>query len=428
MIASNSNSWRATKLKFVGRVVGGSTPESGRPEYWDGPVVWLTPVDLGNEGNDAIKTSKRAITEAGAKNAGLELLPVGSVVFSTRAPIGSVGLLACEAVTNQGCKALVPDVRELDSRFCFYLAIDSADKLQSLGLGTTFVELSTYALKNLPALLPTVAEQRRIVTYLDEQTTKIDRLMEMRRRQMDLLKEQRAALIQQAVTRGINPNVEIKYSGLSWLGEIPVNWQVKRFHHVIDFKEGPGIMAVDFHEDGVPLIRISNLRPDGLDWSERTCLDPQLASTKWAHFKVKPGDLLISSSASMGLVSEVDELSTGAIPYTGIIRLRSASAKLTKQFIKLFVGSGLFATQISMFQTGSTIQHFGPLHLRRMVLAVPPLDEQKEIVEYVQRESARHEQLLSAYVRQLEVLTEYRSSLIRECVTGQRSIPGELNA
>ncbi|MCY2987445.1 MAG: restriction endonuclease subunit S [Planctomycetota bacterium] len=190
-----SNNWRPTKLKFVGRVVAGGTPDSGNPDYWDGPVPWLTPVDLGNELNDAITRSKRTLTEAGVRAAGLERLPIGSVVVSTRAPIGSVGLLACEAVTNQGCKALVPDTHRLDSRHGFYLALDSAETLQSLGLGTTFAELSTYSLKNLTVMLPPLAEQPRIAGYLDELTGKIDRLLGLRRRQMELLREQRSSLI-----------------------------------------------------------------------------------------------------------------------------------------------------------------------------------------------------------------------------------------
>ncbi len=109
--------WCETKFKFVSRIISGSTPESGNPDYWDGPITWLTPVDLGNRGSDAICDSARRLTLAGVKAAGLEILPSGTIVISTRAPIGSVGLLACEATTNQGCKAVVPGERLIDSKF-----------------------------------------------------------------------------------------------------------------------------------------------------------------------------------------------------------------------------------------------------------------------------------------------------------------------
>ena len=199
MNTSNSLNWLSTKIKFVSKVISGGTPESSNLDYWDGPVPWLTPVDLGKEGCENINSSGRTITYNGVVTSGLSILPVGSIILSTRAPIGSVGLLACEATTNQGCKAIVPDVRKLYSKFAYYFSIDAAEKFQSLGLGTTFVELSTYALKNFVLNLPKIQEQRRIAAYLDQQTAKIDRLMDLRRRQIALLKEQRAALIQQVV-------------------------------------------------------------------------------------------------------------------------------------------------------------------------------------------------------------------------------------
>lgn len=128
MIIENSSNWLTTKIKFISTVISGGTPQSTNPDYWDGSVPWLTPVDLGKKGSEKISSSDRKITDAGVAAAGLSILPVGSIVISTRAPIGSMGLIACEATTNQGCKAIVPDSRKIESKFAYYFTLNNAEK------------------------------------------------------------------------------------------------------------------------------------------------------------------------------------------------------------------------------------------------------------------------------------------------------------
>jgi type I restriction enzyme S subunit len=429
MSTTESNSWRATKLKFAGRVVGGGTPESGNPDYWDGSVPWLTPVDLGNDRSDAIIGSKRMLTEAGVKAAGLERLPVGSVVFSTRAPIGSVGLLACKAVTNQGCKALVPDTRELDSRFGFYLALDLAETLQSLGLGTTFVELSTYALKNIPIFLPSPADQRRIAAYLDEQTAKIDRLMTMRLRQMDLLKEQRAALIQQAVTRGLNPNAPMKDSGLPWLGEIPAHWEMKRLKYLCSLLRDGTHQPPKRVEIGYPLLSVRNIQEGTFARrDDDSMISEKDFKTLNRSFVIKTGDILMAVvGATLGKVAVVTDMEPFQIQRSVAI-MRPRLEAVDKDFLRLLIECQAFQKCIwsnvgFSAQPGIYLSTVGDLSC-----PLPSIKEQAQILEFIECETHRIDRLHSAYTRQLEMLTEYRTALIHECVTGSRTVPEAANA
>lgn len=416
MIQAKSNLWRAKKLKYVGRVVAGGTPESGNPDYWDGPVPWLTPVDLGNEQNDAIKATKRTLTDAGVKAAGLERLPIGSVVFSTRAPIGSVGLLACEAVTNQGCKALVPDVRELDSRFGFYFALDSHDELQSLGLGTTFLELSTYALKNLRVLLPALSEQRQVADYLDAATEKIDRLVALRRRQMELLREQRAALIQQAVTRGLDPNAPLKDSGLPWIGRMPCDWQLLPLRAVLTERG-------EYNTDLRTTNFLSVLKDVGVvPYEEREASGNKKSDEMEKYKIIHPGDIVANRMnlifGSVGLSAHFGCSSTEYY----VLRGRNASVD-TRFYGLIFQSKGF---QRSLVGIGSGIlAHRMRIYyeeLKKVLLPVPSLQQQKKIVEFVEHENVRFDTLLSYYERQVEMLGEYRAALIHEAVTGQKAI------
>ncbi|MBK8529710.1 MAG: restriction endonuclease subunit S [Rubrivivax sp.] len=148
-----------------------------------------------------------------------------------------------------------------------------------------------------------------------------------------------------------------------------------------DFQEGPGILAKDFRNSGVPLLRLRNIETPAVQLGGCNFLDPELVARRWRHFGLAEGDFLISTSASLGRVSVVGPDAVGAIPYTGIIRFRSASPKLHHKYLRAFLSSSAFIQQAEQMATGSVIRHFGPSHLRQMAIALPPLDEQLHIAE-----------------------------------------------
>ena len=427
MSASTSSNWCTTKIKFVSNVISGGTPQSTNPDYWDGSIPWLTPVDLGKEGSDKISGSGRTITHDGVTAAGLNILPLGSIVISTRAPIGSVGLLACEATTNQGCKAIIPSVHKLDSKFAYYFALDAAEKLQSLGLGTTFVELSTYSLKNFTFDLPNIRKQSHIATYLDEQTTKIDRLIDLRRRQIALLKEQRAALIQQAVTRGLNPNVPMKDSGLPWLGEIPVHWIVAPVNKRFEVQLGKMLDAARIKGHNLaPYLRNIDVQWDYINVSDLPMMD--FNSEDRIKFSLQAGDLLVCEGGQIGRAAIWNKETLNCYYQKALHRLRPRTDRDNPRFMfyLLFIAStrGIFSSQGGQ----ATIGHLPAESLRRYRFPFPSLEEQNRIVEQLDAEKEQFIKLSNAYSRQLTLLAEYRAALIHECVTGQRSIPDHFDS
>ncbi|MEQ8754151.1 MAG: restriction endonuclease subunit S [Coleofasciculus sp. G1-WW12-02] len=208
-----------------------------------------------------------------------------------------------------------------------------------------------------------------------------------------------------------------KDSGVEWLGEIPESWEIVRFSHFITFQEGPGIMAADFRDEGIPLLRIHNLKPGFVDLEGCNYLDPEKVEKTWKHFKLKRNDILISCSASTGLISIVDEKSENSIAYTGIIRLNPARCEINRQFIQVLVGSDLFFTQIDLLKTGTTIQHYGPVHLRQIKITLPPLEEQKTIAQFIDHKTSQIDALISKKEALLEKLDEKRTALISHAVT-----------
>jgi len=165
------------------------------------------------------------------------------------------------------------------------------------------------------------------------------------------------------------------------LGEIPEGWKGYPFPEVIDFQEGPGILAKDFRDNGTPLVRLAGLNKSASLFEGCNYLDPKLVEQRYSHFKIKKGDILLSTSASLGRTAVVGEKSEGAIVYTGIIRMRPLNKILFAPFIKYLLEAPDFQKQVEVMGVGSVIRHFGPWHLKQMTVVIPPIQEQRAITK-----------------------------------------------
>ncbi len=164
--------------------------------------------------------------------------------------------------------------------------------------------------------------------------------------------------------------------------ELPQNWVWTRLPSLVFFQEGPGIMAKDFRETGIPLIRIAGMHNDLVSLEGCNFLDEDMVEKKWAHFKLELGDIVLSSSASLGKVAKVGEETVGCIAYTGLIRFRPYAC-LDVDYLITFLNSNEFLSQINKSKTGAAIMHFGPTHLKGMLVPLAPLAEQHRIVAKV---------------------------------------------
>jgi len=191
--------WAVRRLKSAfDRIVGGSTPSSAEATYWDGDIVWVTPADVSK--SSRLTDSQRRITSDGLSACSAELVPSGSIIVTSRAPVGNVAIADVELCTNQGCKALVPAPGIVDPTFGFQVLTILKGELQSLATGTTFTEISTTRLGDILIPLPPLPEQAAIAAYLDEATASLELAVASTRREIDLLREYRTRLIADVVT------------------------------------------------------------------------------------------------------------------------------------------------------------------------------------------------------------------------------------
>ena len=159
--------WEESTIGEVSEIVNGGTPKTGVSEYWNGKHLWITPAEMGKRQSPFVKNTERKISGAGLKNSSAKLLPVNSVILSSRAPIGHLVINKEPMAFNQGCKGMIPN-SNLFYKFLFYYLFYNVDLLNSLGTGATFKELSGSKLKDVSIPLPPLPEQKRIVAVLDE--------------------------------------------------------------------------------------------------------------------------------------------------------------------------------------------------------------------------------------------------------------------
>lgn len=170
----NSMEWKEVTLGEIGTIVGGATPSTKNTSFYDGNIPWLTPKDLSVNSNKYILRGERNITEAGFKSCSCKMLPKGSVLFSSRAPIGYVAITANDMCTNQGFKSVIPN-EETDSEFLYYLLKYNKDNIASQGSGTTFAEVSGKTMKEIEVMVPKETDdQHRIASILSSLDRKIE--------------------------------------------------------------------------------------------------------------------------------------------------------------------------------------------------------------------------------------------------------------
>ena len=182
--------WKEYRLEEIGTVVGGATPSTKETTNYDGEIPWITPKDLSNHNDRYIYRGERMITQKGFESCSCKMLPKGSVLFSSRAPIGYVAIAGTDMCTNQGFKSVVPNNEIVDTHFLYYLLLFNKAKIEGMGSGTTFKEVSGNVMKSVTVSIPNLTEQKRIADFLSS----LDDKIELNRQINDNLEQQAQAL------------------------------------------------------------------------------------------------------------------------------------------------------------------------------------------------------------------------------------------
>jgi len=245
---------------------------------------------------------------------------------------------------------------------------------------------------------PKNQEQQKIASCLSS----LDELLAAHSDKLDALKDHKKGLMQ-----NLFPQEGETVPRLSFAED--AFWTVNSLPDVVFFQEGPGIMAVDFRDEGVPLVRLSGVGGTEVTLNGCNFLDPKKVKNKWAHFRLLPNDIIISTSATFGLSSIVTEAVEGAIFYTGLIRFRPSNDQLDRGFLNAFLGSPPFERQVKSAAVGGGIKHFGPTHLKQMEISFPTFVEQQKIASCL----SAVDELINAQADKIEQLQQHKKGLMQ---------------
>ncbi len=283
-------------------------------------------------------------------------------------------------------------------------------------------DLSIDRMKRIPVPLPPTAEQAGIVRFLGAVDRKVNRFIRAKRRLVEVLTEQKQAIITHAVNKGLNPHAPLKPSGIDWLGDVPEHWEVVPLKRAARLQGGFAFPAGEFRDTGIAVIRMNNLRRGELNTLEAVRIRPEVCQ---ARFALKAGDLLyglsgsIGATGSLGNFARVTESDLPAQLNQRVGRFVVNPARLASEFLEMLIQGSAFYLQVLAETTGTAQFNVSPQDVDSVFAALPPLAEQQSILECVENETKAIDASIAAIKREIDLIREYRTRLVADVVTGK---------
>lgn len=312
-----------------------------------------------------------------------------------------------------------PNSSEMDGKFLLRALQSKTIRYQFEveATGITRYGIDQYAISSAFFPVPPISEQQTIAAYLDRQTAKIDALITKKERLLDLLAEQRAALISQAVTKGLNPDVKMKDSGVAWLGQVPEHWKVKQLKRLTyQITDGTHVTPT-YVENGIPFLRVTDIHTSKIYFEEVARIPESEHKELIKRCNPKKGDLLLSKNGSVGIPKVVDWDEEFSI-FVSLCLLK-LKPELNPFYASYFFKSQQIEEQINFGSKKNTVINLHLDQIQKFFFAVPPPEEQKQIIDYLDLQAERLNDLEAKIETVIERLREYRSALISSAVTGK---------
>lgn len=392
------NNWLLTQIGYLGYVVGGGTPRTDIVEYWGNDYSWITPKDMKNYNSKYVDVGERSISKKGLDNSSAQLIPKGSVLCSSRAPIGYLGIASNELSTNQGFKTLVP-LGNLNSEYIYYYLMSRVDDLKKSGDGTTFSEISGSDFAKFHIVLPPIEEQQRIVDKIEELFAKLEDL-KLIEDELEVLKNNfpsnmRTSILQSAVsghltTQKINENINLIVKNIeskinkkircvaNYPFDIPSNWVWIKFGDLVNFEIGKTPPRADnsYWNGEYNWVSISDMIENGTINETKEKVS-NLANENIFKKKIsKSGTLLMSFKLTVGRCSI---LNIDAFHNEGIISIYpNYDSEIIKNYLFKILPFIVRYGDTKGAIKGNTLNSKS---LDNLMIPLPPIEEQQRIVD-----------------------------------------------
>lgn len=410
--------WDVKAIKWATSVQRGASPRPiDDPKYFEdeGEYAWVRISDV-TASDVYLKETTQRLSDLGA-SLSVKMEP-GSLFLSIAGSVGKACITKIKCCIHDGF-VYFPTLED-DPKFLFYI-FAAGEAYKGLGKLGTQLNLNTDTIGSIRIGFPSVPEQRAIVNFLDRETARLDTLIAKQERLIGLSLEKRRALISHTVTRGLDENVALKDSGVEWLGQVPDHWEITRLGFVATVKARlgwKGLKADEYVDSGYMFLSTPNIKDSEIDYknvnfitTERYLESPEIM--------LKVGDVLIAKDGStLGTLNVVRTLPAPATVNSSIAVLRPRLI-IDSEYLGYFLRSDFTQNIIQRMKGGMGVPHLFQDDLKRFVVLLPSLSEQRVIVTYLESETAKIDTLIEKARRAIELMKEHRSALITAVVTGQ---------
>ena len=383
--------WGVKRLKYIADLNMGQSPPS--EEYNSDQIG--TPFLQGNAEFGPHYPTPKIYCSTAKKHAN-----IGDILLSVRAPVGAINIANQKYGIGRGLCAICPQTNQLEHRYAKYLLEIVRTGLYVVATGSTYEAVTVDEVSNLTCVVPRLSEQTQIANFLDRKTEQIDELIRIKERKIELLQEQRTALINHTVTKGLDPNVEMKPSGVDWIGEIPEHWDLCLLKYTARLIYGDSLITED-REDGVVPVYGSNGIID--THSSANTLSPAI---------------IVGRKGSLGKVQYSD------IPCYVIDTAYYIDRNTSNVYLR-WLYYVLNSLKLERFQN-SIVPGLNREKAESQYVPQITIDQQTQIADFLDRKTKQIDQLVSDEHRKIELLKEYRQSLISEAVTGKIDVRNEI--
>ncbi|WP_292661932.1 restriction endonuclease subunit S [Nitratifractor sp.] len=397
--------WEWKKLGDITKIVGGGTPKRSVKEYWEnGDIVWLSPTDLGDVCEIVeISNSKDKITKLGLEKSSTKLLPVGAVLYSSRATIGKIAINTVEVSTNQGFANFICN-KNIFNKYLAYCLSNFTKDIILLSNSTTFKEVSKTSLKEFEIPLPPLQEQKRIVVKLDGLFERIDRAIALHHRNID-----EADALMGAVLNEVFGELEKKYEKvkISDIAKVKGGKRLPKGEKLLETKtEHPYLRVADFLDNGT--IDIDSVKYITEEIFEQI-----------KNYTITHQDLYISIAGTIGKTGIIPKKLDGANLTENAAKLVYITDEVSNKFIYYFTNSSMFSSQIEMATKIVAQPKLALKRLAKIQLPLPPLKIQQQTVQYLDRIAQETEKLKQVQQQKMQQLKDLKASILDRAFRGE---------
>jgi len=404
--------WQLSRLKYISKVNMGQSPKSEDCNTDGIGIPFL-------QGNANFGKEHPAPTVY-CLNPN-KVAQFGSLLFSVRAPVGAINVANQKYGIGRGLCEIIPTSNKSSPKYFRYLLEVIRASLESISTGSTYDAVTVHQVENLVSFEFSYSEQTQIANFLDTKTKQIDELIQNKEQKIKLLQEKRTAVINHAVTKGLNPDVEMKDSGVEWIGEIPVGWSLKKLKFATEVL--PSNVDKHIHEEEIQ-VRLCNYTD--VYYNEKinknlTLKKGSCTEAEYQKFSIQKNYVILTKDSEarddIGIPALVEEDLEDVVCGYHLTMLKPLT--IDGNYLYRFIQSSGTRKYFELNSNGVTRFGLGKSSIENLIVPQPSKDEQQQIANFLDIRTQQINDLIGKEQRKIELLKEYRQSLISDAVTGK---------